>query len=87
VQAAGDAARYYHTGDSDPDGHLMIDGGSLALETGIGQEVRAQLEKRGHRLAPAPGAYGGYQAIQWDPVNRVYRGASEMRKDGQVSGY
>lgn len=87
VQAAGDAARYYHTGDSDPDGHLMIDGGSLALETGIAQAVRSELEKRGHRLAPAPGAYGGYQAIQWDPINRVYRGASEMRKDGQVSGY
>ena len=32
------------------------------------------------------GGYGGYQAIMWDK-NKVYRGASESRKDGQASGY
>lgn len=34
-----------------------------------------------------PGDYGGYQAILWDPVNRVYHGASEMRTDGTAIGY
>jgi gamma-glutamyltranspeptidase/glutathione hydrolase len=33
------------------------------------------------------GGYGGYQAILFDPVNRVYRGASESRKDGHAAGY
>ncbi|MBW4698505.1 MAG: gamma-glutamyltransferase family protein [Aphanocapsa lilacina HA4352-LM1] len=88
VQQAGDAARYYHTGDNDPDGRVMVDGGTLNLESGVGEDSRTELVRRGHRLAAAsPGAYGGYQAIQWDQVNRVYRGASEMRKDGQVSGF
>jgi gamma-glutamyltranspeptidase / glutathione hydrolase len=87
VQEAGDAARYYHFEDHDPDGRLIIDGGALALESGISAKVRAELELRGHRLQTSPGNFGGYQAILWDRVNRVYHGASEMRKDGQVSGY
>jgi len=33
------------------------------------------------------GIYGGYQAIMWDDKNKVYRGASESRKDGQAAGY
>jgi gamma-glutamyltranspeptidase/glutathione hydrolase len=35
----------------------------------------------------ADGPYGGYQAIEWDPKNRSYIGASEGRKDGQAAGY
>lgn len=87
VQEAGDAARYYHTDDNDPDGRVMVNGGSLALESRIAPETRTALAKRGHHLKEAPGAFGGYQAILWDRANKVYRGASEMRKDGQVSGY
>jgi gamma-glutamyltranspeptidase/glutathione hydrolase len=86
VQEAGDAARFSHSGSSEPIGTLMTDGGRLALESGIPGEVRAELEKRGHHLAPTD-FFGGYQAIQWDAVNRIYRGASEMRKDGQAAGY
>ena len=41
----------------------------------------------GHRFDTGAGYYGGYQAILWDPVEKVYHGASEMRKDGQVVGY
>jgi gamma-glutamyltranspeptidase/glutathione hydrolase len=41
----------------------------------------------GHVLGANVGDYGGYQAIRWDPVNRVYFGASESRKDGQAAGY
>ena len=31
--------------------------------------------------------FGGYQAIARDPATGVLTGATEMRKDGQASGY
>ena len=86
VQEAGDAARFSHSGSSEPIGTLMTDGGRLALESGIAADVRAELQKRGHRLAPTD-FFGGYQAILWDAINRVYRGATDMRKDGQAAAY
>ncbi len=87
VQEAGDAARYRHLGSSQPTGEQTVDGGQVALETEISESIRNALAGRGHRVVHAPGQFGGYQAILWDPVNRVYQGASEMRKDGQVVGY
>jgi gamma-glutamyltranspeptidase/glutathione hydrolase len=42
---------------------------------------------KGHQVRYARGAYGGYQAVLWDAVNKSYRGASESRKDGQAAGY
>ncbi|GAB3502427.1 gamma-glutamyltransferase [Spirosoma knui] len=86
VQEAGDAARFSHSGSSEPIGTLMTDGGRLALESGISKDVRAELERRGHRLAETD-FFGGYQAIRFDATNRVYWGATEMRKDGQAAGY
>lgn len=86
VQEAGDAARFSHSGSSEPIGTLMTDGGRLALESGITNEVRAELQRRGHHLAETD-FFGGYQAILWDSVNRIYWGATEMRKDGQAAGY
>ena len=86
IQEAGDAPRFEHTGSSDPTGVQMTDGGRLHLESGIGPEVRAELERRGHRIARG-GYFGGYQAIEWDAERGVYLGATEMRKDGQVCGY
>jgi gamma-glutamyltranspeptidase/glutathione hydrolase len=86
VQEAGDAARFSHSGSSEPIGTLMTDGGRLAMESGIPKEVRAELERRGHRLAETD-FFGGYQAIKLDATNRVYWGATEMRKDGQAAGY
>jgi gamma-glutamyltranspeptidase/glutathione hydrolase len=86
VQEAGDAARFSHSGSSEPIGTTMLDGGRLALESGIAKEVRARLEKMGHRLAPTD-FFGGYQAIRWDAATKTYWGASEMRKDGQAAGY
>lgn len=86
VQEAGDAARFSHSGSSEPIGTVMTDGGRLALERGIDPNVRTELERRGHHLAETD-FFGGYQAIQWDAVNRIYWGASEMRKDGQAAGY
>ncbi|MFH1748435.1 MAG: gamma-glutamyltransferase, partial [Planctomycetota bacterium] len=87
VQEAGDAARFYHTGSSSPTGENMTDGGTLALESGIGLEVRRTLTQMGHRTQDMSGPFGGYQAIMYDAENDVYFGASESRKDGQAAGY
>ncbi|HEV7349677.1 gamma-glutamyltransferase [Telluribacter sp.] len=86
VQEAGDAARFSHSGSSEPIGTMMSDGGKVAVESGISMETRKELEKRGHRLTDKD-FFGGYQAILIDSVQRVYHGASEMRKDGQAAGF
>jgi gamma-glutamyltranspeptidase/glutathione hydrolase len=86
-QEAGDAPRILHSGSSDPTGGHMRDGGAVHLETGFPQETVRDLARLGHRLTPAPGAFGGYQAIGVDTGSGVYYGASESRKDGQAAGY
>ncbi len=87
LQEAGDAPRFYHRGSSSPTGSIMSDGGELALESGVPREIREGLSGKGHRLGSAEGEFGGYQAIGYDAVNNVYRGASESRKDGMAMGY
>jgi len=87
LQEAGDAPRMQHGGSSQPTGEIMTDGGILYLETGIDYEVIRELSKKGHKIQFNIGGYGGYQAIMWDDVNKVYYGASESRKDGQAAGY
>lgn len=87
LQEAGDAARWQHEGSSEPTGEKMLDGGTVQVESGIPYESTRALVQRGHTVVGGVGAFGGYQAIRWDPVNRVYWGASESRKDGQAAGY
>mgnify|MGYP002639969879 CR=1 FL=1 len=87
VQEAGDWSRILHQGSSQPTGTTMIDGGLVSLEQGYGEEVLAELKKRGHRFTPGNGAFGGYQGIMRDPLTGVYSGASESRKDGMAAGY
>jgi gamma-glutamyltranspeptidase/glutathione hydrolase len=87
VQEAGDAPRFRHLGSSEPTGARALDGGTVALESGIGPEVRRALEARGHHLAEAPGGYGGYQAIRIDTEHGVLIGGSDPRKDGAAMGY
>jgi gamma-glutamyltranspeptidase/glutathione hydrolase len=87
IQEAGDAPRMRHTGSSQPTGSTMSRGGTLNLESGFDYEVIRELEMLGHRIEFSVGPYGGYQAIKFDPVNKVYYGASESRKDGQAAGY
>jgi gamma-glutamyltranspeptidase/glutathione hydrolase len=87
LQEAGDAPRMLHSGSSEPTGGLMRDGGAVHLESGFTGEARRELGRRGHVLTPAPGAFGGYQAIAVDTRTGVYRGASESRKDGHAGGY
>ena len=90
VQEAGDAARYYHTGSTQPTGQKMVDGGVVQLEAGVCSEVIAALEEKGHTIELAPNT-GGYQGIMRLPFPAgggfYYAGASEMRKDGQVAAW
>jgi gamma-glutamyltranspeptidase/glutathione hydrolase len=87
LQEAGDAARINHDGSSEPTGTVMTDGGVVHLESQFSSETRDALEAMGHTLGASDGSFGGYQAIMWDEAQRVYYGASEVRKDGQAAGY
>jgi gamma-glutamyltranspeptidase/glutathione hydrolase len=87
VQAAGDAARYRHYGNSSPTGGEMDGRGTLRLESGVAGDMVQALRGRGHAVDVGAGGYGGYQAIRWDPEEGVYWGGTEMRKDGTVVGY
>ena len=87
LQEAGDAPRFHHGGSSEPTGTKMTSGGTVHLESGVPENVRRGLVRRGHRLAHTIGIYGGYQAIARDPKTGVYSAASESRKDGCAIGY
>ncbi|MCP4271066.1 MAG: gamma-glutamyltransferase, partial [Gammaproteobacteria bacterium] len=89
LQEAGDAARWQHGGSTEPTESAtssLTDGGYLQLESALPYQTVKELMKRGHDIRYDLGGYGGYQAIMVDD-NGVYFGASESRKDGQVSGY
>ena len=75
VQEAGDAARMRHMGQE------------LALESGIGAEIRKALEAKGHVLRDGRGQMGGYQAVMIDPKTGVLLGGSDLRKDGLAIGW
>lgn len=75
VQEAGDAARARHLG------------AELALESGIGNEVRRELERRGHVVVDGRGLMGGYQAVAIDRRTGVLMGGSDPRKDGTAIGW
>jgi gamma-glutamyltranspeptidase/glutathione hydrolase len=87
VQEAGDAARWRHFGGSEPTGEPSTGVGTVEMETGIDPAVKAELQRRGYKIVPGTGGFGGYQAIMWDAKNHVYWGGSEMRKDGEAIGY
>ncbi len=61
--------------------------GRVDLENGIGPDLRAQLQARGHEIALPPAPIGGSQAIFIDWHNNVLTGASDPRKDGCALGY
>jgi gamma-glutamyltranspeptidase/glutathione hydrolase len=75
VQEAGEAARFRHS----PAG--------LALESAIGDEARAGLTTRGHKVIDSKGVYGGFQGILIDARTGVLMGGSDPRKDGLAIGY
>jgi gamma-glutamyltranspeptidase/glutathione hydrolase len=87
LQEAGDFMRFRHYGGTEPTGEPASGVGTVEIETGVSPETRAELERRGHRLAKGTIYFGGYQAILRDAANGVYWGASDMRKDGHAAGY
>jgi gamma-glutamyltranspeptidase/glutathione hydrolase len=90
VQEAGDAARWRHFGNAEPTGQPSQGIGTVQLESGFDPALGEALEKRGYTVKwvkPGHGAFGGYEAIQYDAQQHVYWGATEMRKDGEVIGY
>jgi len=87
LQEAGDAPRWDHTGGASPMGAITDNKGEIRVESGIPYETVRGLMDRGHKVGFGRGIYGGYQAILWDEINKVYHGASESRKDGQAAGY
>ena len=80
LQEAGDSPRWHHDGGMEPTGEDLGAIGWLNLETGVPEATQAALAKLGWPMRPAPGGYGGYQAIQAHPGR--YAAATEMRKDG-----
>jgi gamma-glutamyltranspeptidase/glutathione hydrolase len=87
VQDAGDAARWRHYGNAEPTGEASKGIGTVEMESGFDPTVKAELVKRGYKVVPGTGNFGGYEAIQFDATQHVYWGATEMRKDGEVIGY
>ncbi len=93
LQEAGDAARFNHDGGPQPtealDGPFADPLGTLYVEPGIPTETIAALREMGHTVEVVDDGmmFGGYQAIARDPETGVLTGATEMRKDGQASGF
>jgi gamma-glutamyltranspeptidase/glutathione hydrolase len=88
IQEAGDAPRIDHKGSSDPRGNKAEGVGQIYLESGFSFETVRRLIELGHKVGyQIPGSYGGYQCIRFDPVSKVYFGASDPRKDGMAAGY
>ncbi len=93
MQAASDAARFSHFQGRDV----------LTMETGLAEAVGPALTARGHKVKAVDGEeMGGYQAIRFQPlrpgdapaptapggpVNGIYIGASDHRKDGLAIGW
>jgi gamma-glutamyltranspeptidase/glutathione hydrolase len=75
VQQAADAARFRH-----------LDGLRVAIESPVGDDVRAALRAMGHDiLDERPVTFGGVQAIIRLP--KGYAAGSDPRKDGMAIGY
>lgn len=87
IQEAGDAARFRHSGSSQPDFGVMTDGGIVYLEKGVSPQVIRGLLAKGHKILKTRGGFGGYQGIWIDKKKGILIGASESRKDGCAIGY
>ncbi|MGV0910906.1 gamma-glutamyltransferase [Martelella sp. FOR1707] len=61
--------------------------GAISLEPTISDDVRSDLERRGHRTRIADEPLGGCQAIMIDHERGILWGASDHRKDGIALGY
>jgi gamma-glutamyltranspeptidase/glutathione hydrolase len=66
---------------------VFFDAQGLSLETTIPDAVRRDLERMGHRTAPAPKPFGGGQIIVIDRKRGILMGGSDPRKDGCALGW
>jgi len=88
VQRAGDLPRARHVGSATPTGEpAAAGGGTLTVESGIGEGTIAELRRRGHQVMRASGGFGGYQGIHIDCQQGVLHAGSDPRKDGCALGY
>ncbi len=74
-QEAGEAARVREIG------------GTVAVESGVSEEVMEKLRSKGHKVERQVGPFGGYQGILVDLKSGVYHAASDNRKDGCAVGF
>jgi gamma-glutamyltranspeptidase/glutathione hydrolase len=83
-QEAVEAARWQHHADQEGEA-----GGQLGIEERLTPETRAELARRGHRLAGlGPWGHGSaYQLIAIHPETRAYLAGSDPRCDGQAAGF
>ncbi len=87
VQEAIEAVRWQHgSAVGAPD---EPQGGTLAIESRISEEVLAELGRRGHRVEKLPewGHASSYQLIGVHPETRALLGGSDPRCDGHAAGY
>jgi gamma-glutamyltranspeptidase/glutathione hydrolase len=75
VQQAGEAPRFRHSGEE------------VLLESAFSAAVRSGLTGKGHHVAGALDAWGGYQGILIEPETGVLMGGSDPRKDGLAIGW
>jgi gamma-glutamyltranspeptidase/glutathione hydrolase len=75
VQQAGEAPRFRHSGEE------------VLLESAFTESLRSELVKKGHHIAGALDAWGGYQGIAIDSQTGVLMGGSDPRKDGLAIGW
>ncbi|WP_372603738.1 gamma-glutamyltransferase family protein [Actibacterium sp.] len=65
----------------------FADAGQMQVERGYGDDVRAALADKGHRIVTPSAPIGGAQAIFIDHEMGVLQGGSDPRKDGCALGY
>jgi gamma-glutamyltranspeptidase/glutathione hydrolase len=58
----------------------------LRMERGFPEDIKAELERRGHRVVPLSGFAGGAQVILVDAAG-VYQAGSDPRVDGEAVGW
>ena len=64
----------------------FFDPAGLALERGVPESIKRELEAMGHNVIWAEEPFGGGQMIQIDRKTGVLRGGSDPRKDGFAAG-